>query len=150
MYLSIFDQSVRQQIISRITKLSADSIPQWGVMSVDQMMLHCEKSLLNGLWRLQIKRNIISRLVGWFMKKIILSDDPLQKNLPTDKWFITTADHSDIENEKKTLIELITEFWSSDIDFTEISHPFFGKLTREQRGVLQYKHLDHHLRQFNA
>jgi hypothetical protein len=29
-------------------------------------------------------------------------------------------------------------------------HPFFGKMTPVQIGQLAYKHIDHHLRQFNA
>ena len=29
-------------------------------------------------------------------------------------------------------------------------HRFFGRLTGAQWGVTQYKHLDHHLRQFGA
>lgn len=33
---------------------------------------------------------------------------------------------------------------------TAYPHAFFGKLTPEQWGELMYKHLDHHLRQFDA
>ena len=29
-------------------------------------------------------------------------------------------------------------------------HDFFGKMTKEQIGLLAYKHTDHHLRQFNS
>ena len=29
-------------------------------------------------------------------------------------------------------------------------HPAFGKLSKEQWGKMQYKHLDHHLRQFGV
>ena len=29
-------------------------------------------------------------------------------------------------------------------------HPVFGSFTPEQWGQMQYKHLDHHLRQFNV
>ena len=29
-------------------------------------------------------------------------------------------------------------------------HSFFGKMTGAEWGVLQYKHVDHHLRQFGA
>jgi hypothetical protein len=29
-------------------------------------------------------------------------------------------------------------------------HPFFEQLTAEQAGRKAYKHIDHHLRQFNA
>ena len=30
------------------------------------------------------------------------------------------------------------------------AHPFFGRLSRRSWGVLGYKHLDHHLRQFGV
>jgi len=33
---------------------------------------------------------------------------------------------------------------------TGFIHDFFGKMTREEIGILAYKHLDHHLRQFGA
>jgi hypothetical protein len=29
-------------------------------------------------------------------------------------------------------------------------HPFFGRMTQEETGVLAYKHSDHHLRQFGC
>lgn len=30
------------------------------------------------------------------------------------------------------------------------AHTFFGKLTKKEWGILNYKYLDHHLRQFGA
>ena len=37
---------------------------------------------------------------------------------------------------------LKTEIWNP--------HPMFGKFTMEQWGKMEYKHLDHHLRQFGV
>jgi hypothetical protein len=33
---------------------------------------------------------------------------------------------------------------------TRHPHPFFGNYTPEQWGVFQWKHIDHHLRQFGV
>ena len=33
---------------------------------------------------------------------------------------------------------------------TDFVHAFFGKMTKEQVGIMTYKHTDHHLRQFNV
>ena len=33
---------------------------------------------------------------------------------------------------------------------TTAPHPFFGPLTTAERETLQWKHLDHHLRQFSV
>ncbi|MEO6305792.1 MAG: DUF1569 domain-containing protein [Bacteroidia bacterium] len=49
------------------------------------------------------------------------------------------------KNKWVSLIEHYEKF--SNPDFI---HPFFGKMTEAQIGVMAYKHSDHHLRQFNA
>jgi hypothetical protein len=51
--------------------------------------------------------------------------------------------------EKEALLAMVNEF-SSQKERTEWpEHPIFGPFTPEQWGKLQYKHLDHHLQQFN-
>ncbi|MDZ7606591.1 MAG: DUF1569 domain-containing protein [Cyclobacteriaceae bacterium] len=53
-----------------------------------------------------------------------------------------------METGKKKLISQVADYEFLTIE--GIVHPFFGKMSREQIGQLSYKHLDHHLRQFNA
>ena len=38
---TIFDQSTRDHLISRINKLSEESTAQWGRMNIYQMVKHC-------------------------------------------------------------------------------------------------------------
>ena len=53
-----------------------------------------------------------------------------------------------ITHKKKEWILLIKGYESySNPTFI---HDFFGKMTREEIGLLVYKHTDHHLRQFNS
>jgi Ca2+-binding EF-hand superfamily protein len=48
------------------------------------------------------------------------------------------------------LNELVDEFNRLDSRDMWHPHPAFGSFTKEQWGQLQYKHLDHHLKQFGV
>ncbi|WP_253256011.1 DUF1569 domain-containing protein [Formosa algae] len=56
----------------------------------------------------------------------------------------------DFDKEKTRLVLLITEFSKKSTVKTWPNHPLFGYFTPEQWGKMQYKHLDHHLNQFNV
>ena len=57
----------------------------------------------------------------------------------------------DFEAERSRLVQLIGRLSSEGPDRAEGRvHPFFGKLTGEQWGILVHKHIDHHLRQFGS
>jgi len=58
---------------------------------------------------------------------------------------VTKGESFEIEHEK--LLEIISEFIEAD-EFHP--HSIFGNLTKEDWGLIIYKHLDHHLRQFGA
>lgn len=76
-----------------------------------------------------------------------MKDEPVKPNLPTVPSFKMTGS-GDLEAAKIEWINLIGEY-----DHQEKSgfmHPFFGQLTAEQAGQMDYKHIDHHLRQFNS
>jgi len=45
---------------------------------------------------------------------------------------------------------MVDEFAKLDSRETWYPHPSFGEFTKEQWGQLEYKHLDHHLRQFGV
>ena len=69
--------------------------------------------------------------------------------MPTAKFLKTTED-KDLNHETNKLIELINEAYSHRHKSEWNPHPAFGYFTREQWGQMQYKHLDHHLRQFGV
>lgn len=147
---SIFEKSVRDEIIIRIGSLQADSKPHWGKMNVTQMVKHCclcEEYYFGNIF---IRRSVAGRIFGKIAIRGILKneDSALKKNAPTSPQFIVTENIDDLENEKlkwKSLIERYTSF-----NKKEFTHWFFGTMTKEELGQFIYKHCDHHLRQFGA
>jgi len=146
----LFDEGESNRIIDRIRKLSSDSLPYWGTMSVSQMLAHCQSPLNVALGRATLKRSILGILFGRLAKKSLVSDVPYKHNLPTAPSFVV-KDARNFEMEKEKLIALITEFTKGGPEaLIKTPHPFFGPLTPEEWSKSQWKHLDHHLRQFGV
>ncbi|MBC7523286.1 MAG: DUF1569 domain-containing protein [Flavobacterium sp.] len=73
-----------------------------------------------------------------------------KKNLPTAKEFKITFE-LDFEKEKANLKAKIYELGQKGEDVIKVkTHPFFGKMSPSEWGVLFYKHLDHHFKQFGV
>ena len=147
---SLFNAPYNQGVIDRINALSPASKPLWGKMQVAQMLAHAQQPLKVALGELKLKRGVMGFIFGRMAKKKMLADGDLKKNLPTAKEFLVRTDLL-FEEEKKKLIALIQRFYQSGPQgLTKEDHPFFGKLTTEEWDRLQWKHLDHHLRQFGV
>lgn len=147
---NLFNQSHVSEILERIEKLSPSSQRLWGKMNVSQMLAHCNVSMETATGQNSIKRVFIGRIIGTMMKPKVLSEKPFGKNSPTDKSYIFKADLK-FEEEKLKAITSIKKFYEGGtFKCTTHPHPFFGHFTPEQWAVFQWKHLDHHLRQFSV
>lgn len=144
---NLFDAAVKQDIITRINKLTADAKPLWGKMTVAQMLAHCQMPIGVALGDHKLKRTFIGILFGPMAKKMLYNDTPFKRHLPTDRSFIM-KEPKDFEQEKKDLLNMINRF--TEINMIDEPHPFFGKLTKEQWSKGSWKHLDHHLQQFGV
>ena len=147
---SLFDPAESKIIIERINSLNPQSQPLWGKMNVSQMLAHSQKTLKLALGKETIKRSFIGFLFGGIAKKQLLKPEPFKKNLPTAPEFVI-VDKTDFETEKRNLINLVEEFTQGGPSaLSKNPHPFFGKLSVEEWNLSNWKHLDHHLRQFGA
>ena len=144
---NLFDSSVKQDIISRVNKLTPQSQPLWGKMNVSQMLAHCQMPLGVATGKHTLKGNFMLRLIGPLFKKQLFNDTPFKRNLPTDKSFII-VNPQDFEKEKQNLIDMVNSF--SETTMSGEPHPFFGKLSKEEWSRGTWKHLDHHLQQFGV
>jgi hypothetical protein len=146
---TIFDEITRDELINRINALNENSIAQWGKMNIFQMLKHCTtwEEMVTG--KQKFKRVFLGRLFGKMaLRSMIGSEKPLNHNIPTLPELTINETNGDIESEKKKWVALIQEnALSPNPDFI---HPFIGKMTTKQIGQLAYKHIDHHLRQFNC
>ncbi len=146
---TIFDPAIREALIQRISSIKEDSKAQWGKMNVYQMVAH--NTYWNG-WILRpeghiYKQELLGKLFGKMaLRRMIRDDSPFDKNVPTSAQFKVRETEGDLEGEKLKWISLIREYES--YDNPAFIHDFFGKMSREQIGILVHKHTDHHLRQF--
>lgn len=148
---NIFEQTVRAELMDQINMLQGNSPRQWGKMNVHQMVRHCT------LWdEWVLGTNKPTYKLGWLgfifgriaLKNMVKNDKPIGKNLPTSRDLIIKEKSGDIELQKKAWRDRIMEY--ENFSNPAFIHDFFGKMTKEQIGVLAYKHADHHLRQFNC
>ena len=124
--------------------------PDWGGMSVAQMCAHCAevaevangKALVHTPWYI--------RLMGGWIKKMVLSDKPYPHGAKTHPQYEIGTDVG-FEDQKARLLEVLAAMHSAGrTHAAEDRHPIFGEMTADEHGWLTYKHLDHHLTQFGA
>ncbi len=145
---SLFETESHSEILSRINELNESSKGLWGKMEVGQMLFHCQFPLNLALGRYEMKKpNPIMKLIFKSFKKGLYDDKLWKPNLPTAKPF-KVVDKKDFSSEKTKLIIAINDFHEERNRTNWEPHPAFGQFTHEQWGKMQYKHLDHHLRQF--
>ena len=148
---TVFDKEARNKLIERIGKLDENSTAQFGKMNIYQMLKHCTlyEEWVLGKNNLKYKQAFIGRIFGKMALNDMIKDErPLKRNSPTLSTLKVKENSGNVAAEKKKWITLIEEYeYFSNPDFI---HSFFGKMTKEQIGYLNYKHTDHHLRQFNA
>lgn len=149
---NIFDKEVSQGIIERIDNLTTSSKAEWGKMNVAQMLAHLniqyEVVYENGKFP---KPNIIARFfLKVFVKKTVTGPKPFVKNGRTAPYFMVT-DEKEFETEKLRLKKYITITQANGVEILlKRETKSFGKLTTQEWNNLFYKHLNHHLVQFNV
>jgi hypothetical protein len=144
---SVFAKESRDELINRINLLNENSTPQWGKMNVSQMIKHCTQWDEMALGKRIYKQSFIGKLFGKMALKDMMKDEPIKRNLPTVPSF-KIKENGNVEDEESKLINSINEYASfSNENFI---HPFFGRMTKENTGIMIYKHVDHHLKQFNC
>ncbi len=147
---SLWVLSDRTNMEARIKALRADSRAQWGKMSASQMVVHCQQPLRVAIGQLRLKHGLIGKLFGKMAKRKLLSDQPWGRGMPTAPEFKVTT-NPDFESERRALLDLVRRFGEGGpASLTPLPHPFFGPLTPDEWSELQWRHLDHHMKQFGA
>lgn len=145
---SLFDVACRDQFLARIDRLRPDSVRAWGKMDSAQTMAHCAMGIEAATGDLQLSRPLMARLIGPFFKQWVLGPKPFSKNSPTHPMLVMKSPR-DFEREKTRLVAAIRKFHDAGpASAAQFEHGFVGKLSGDEWGRMQHKHLDHHLRQF--
>lgn len=144
---TLFDAKVRDEVRRRVESVRADAPARWGKMDAPKMLQHlaAAMSLATGEVtakprRLPLRFPVIKHLVIYLL--------PFPKGAPTAPELLNMPP-GDISANRTELLRVIDKVATQQVDQWP-DHPAFGKLSRRDWGVLGYRHIDHHLRQFGA
>jgi hypothetical protein len=147
---SIFDECGNAELIERIHKINAHSPAVWGKMNAAQMMAHMQVGINMAFGNIPATRTWIGRCFGTFGKWRTLKVVQLDRHIPTYKQAEIT-DQRNFEVEKVQLIALVKSALKKGPQaLVKYPHPYFGKFKNDEWAQLNWKHFDHHLRQFNS
>lgn len=148
---NLFEATRVQEVKDRIALLRPDSQRLWGTMNAAQVAAHCSAGLELALGDKTPPREFVGHLLGWIVKPLALrNDEPMRRNSPTMRDLVV-RDGRDLRAERDRLLALIDRFAAAGpAGCTKHPHSFFGGLSPDEWAILEYKHLDHHLRQFGV
>jgi len=143
----------REELEKRIVSLP--NVPKnfWHSMSGAQIVVHLADVIRVGLGEKKAQPAGILRLIfslpfiGWLTTQII----PWVPGIPAQPEFMEGTGGTslgDFNEDKDKLMKLMRKMGELESLPTKPDHPVFSKLSLEQWQRLMYKHIDHHLWQF--
>lgn len=147
----MFSTEVVSNIVTRINKLTTTTQPEWGKMSVAQMLAHCNVTYELTYENIHPRPNAFMRfIIRNFIKNIVVGEKSYKKNSRTAPVFLISS-KKDFDNEKQRLLDYIQKTQEGgEAVFEGKENVSFGKLTAQEWNNMFYKHLDHHLKQFGV
>ncbi len=147
----VFDPATVAELATRIERLTPATKPQWGKMSVDQMLAHVNVAYDMVYDASTVKATGLKRLLmKWFVKGGVVGPKPYPRNSPTAPQFRMTGS-KDFNAEKSRLLAYLSRVQAEGArGFEGRESASFGPLSSAEWNVLFYKHLDHHLTQFGV
>ena len=145
---SIWQEEARQELTDRVGRLACDRPPEWGKFTAPKMVCHLADSLKMAMGDLQVApRRLPIRYPP--LKQFIVYLAPFPKGVPTAPELLARAPKA-YGDDIADLQGLLARAGSARTTSTWPEHPAFGKLSKRAWGVLIYRHIDHHLKQFGA
>ena len=145
---SIWNADERAALLARFDTVQPAAKPAWGVMSVSQMVKHCTLPFLAAAGEMKVTEKD-TPFKNWVMKKLIIYVLPWPKGAPTAIEFLN-LDEGNLQERVAELKRVANRFAEKGPGQKFAPHAAFGELTGADWGALMHRHLDHHLRQFNA
>jgi hypothetical protein len=145
---SLFEAAARADVTRRMRSIDPTRAPLWGKMNAGRMLSHVNAALAMAVGDLatQPKKSPIANPLGRWLLIYVL---PWPKGTPTAPELLNTevGSWSEDLDRFQTLLE---RFGGMQRETSWPRHPAFGQMSARQWGNLEYRHVDHHLRQFGA
>ena len=145
---SMWNPIAAGQLRQRLAGLRPDAAGRGGKLTAPQMVVHLTDGLRMTMGELQVAPRKMP--IRYFpLKQLIIYVLPFPKGAPTAPELLVrkaAAWGDEMQELDRALDRLLAQ--SARTDWPD--HPAFGPMSRHACGVLVYRHVDHHLRQFDA
>ncbi len=142
----VHDPGVHAALRRRVESLTSTSHRRWGTMSVGQMLFHVNLVLAESLGEYKAPPSV--RGVPKFLVRWMILSLPWPKGAPTRPDMLVSDEH-DFAHEHARCLEMLDRFAARPLDVEWPEGANFP-MTGRHWSQLQFKHLDHHLRQFGV
>jgi hypothetical protein len=145
---SIWQDDSRRELNDRVGALKWDRPAQWGRFTAPKMVCHLADSLRMALGDLKVApKRLPIRYPP--LKQLIIYVAPFPKGAPTAPELLA-REPREWANEIADLQGLLVRAAAAGSAEGWPEHPAFGRLSNRAWGVLIYRHIDHHLKQFGG
>lgn len=137
--------------VARLRQLQPTSKALWGVMNVNEMLVHVAQPLSMAVGKTQgiDESNWFTRTILKFIALRLMSKIP--KGIKAPKQFDVRQNGialQGFEEDRNALLELMQVFRNDTSVYQNRLHPSFGAFDKREWDIQSYLHLDHHFRQF--
>ena len=145
---SIWNATDQRSLQDRVRRLTPEHTPRWGRFTAPQVVAHLCDSLRMASSELPVKSK---RLPIRYppLKQLIIYVLPFPKSAPTAPELLVRAP-GDFAADCAELNRRLDEVVRAGPAALSREHPAFGTMNARRWGVLIYRHMDHHLRQFGV
>jgi len=143
---------LKYRFIPLIKQIPSDTKPQWGKMTLQQMVEHFSDSVRIASGKTSYTDFVFAPEQLQKNREFILSEKPFRENTPNPLMpevpapVINVSTEEAITELEKEINFFFNVFEKNNLQVTR--SPFFGDLNFEQNVHLLHKHALHHLRQF--
>ena len=145
---SIWQDEATRKLHERVGRLAWNAPAQWGSFTAPKMICHLADSLKMAMGDLKVaSKRLPIRFTP--LKQLIIYVAPFPKGAPTAPELLARAP-KEWASDVGDVQALLDRAASARTTETWPEHPAFGALSTRAWGVLIFRHMDHHLKQFGA
>jgi hypothetical protein len=142
------DEAVRKEIVTRLQNLTPTTKPKWGRLDAHHALCHLSDTFAMSLGEVAVRSMNRKAFQLFPLKHLILYVLPFPKGAPTPPELVATVP-GNFDADRQRVLEQINRLAAAP-NGKGPAHPFFGPLTNDEWNALQWKHIEHHLKQFGC
>ncbi len=147
---SLRDEKGRQSILDRLEALTPEHPRLWGRMKPVQLLPHLAGGLRLALGERKLEASPPGPVRGALLRYLAIHCLPWPKGKIQSPPGAFGTPSLGWNRDRDVVAELIERFATTPPGRLADAHPSFGRMRPRDWDVLQYRHLDHHLRQFGV